>query len=180
MTYEEYKDSKKVKKNNFLKSLLSKLFTVVIFTMIVIIVSNLNVDFRNFLINDVLNNSMDFSKVNNILDSFTNVFKNNNTQTVFKEENKSEKYKDGTKYYVNTNSNIYLKDSGIVTYIGSNDDYLRYIVIQQSNGKYALYGNIDESIKLYDYVESGEEIGKSVSDFYYYVLYDDDSKLSND
>lgn len=180
MTYEEYKESKKVKKNNILKTLLSKLFTIVIFTMIVITISNLNTNFRNFLVNDVLNNSMDFSKVNNILDSFTSVFKNNNTQTVFKEETKSEKYKDGTKYYVNSNSSIYLKDSGIVTYIGSNDDYLKYIVIQQSNGKYALYGNINENIKLYDYIESGEEIGKSVSDFYYYVLYDDASKLKND
>ena len=65
MTYEEYKNKNNTKKSSVFKIILSKFYTVIIFTMIVIIISNSNSTFRNFLINDVLNNTMDFSKINN-------------------------------------------------------------------------------------------------------------------
>lgn len=180
MTYEEYKESKNPKKNNIISSILSKLFTVIIFTMIVIILCNCNKTFKNFIINDVLNNSMNFSYTNKIIDKFTDIFKNNKTQVVFKEENKSEIYKDGIKYYSSNNSDVLLKDSGIVTYIGNKEGYGNTIIIQQSNGYYAWYGNVKESIKLYDYIESGEKIGTTVENYYYYVLYKDDKPITNE
>ena len=46
-----------------------------------------------------------------------------------------------------------------------------------TNGYYAWYGNIKESVKLYDYIEKGEYLGNSMSDFYYYVLYKDDKPI---
>ena len=77
MTYEEYKNNKNQNKknNSWLKNILGKFFTVVIFTMIVLIISNFSPKFREFLIDDVLNKTMDFSRVNNLVDSFTSVFK---------------------------------------------------------------------------------------------------------
>ena len=175
MTYEEYKkEENKNNKNSFIKKLIGKLFTVVIFTMLVVIASNYSPKFRTFLTDKVLNNSMNFSKVNNILDKFTSMYKVEKTKEVSNviELNK-EKYLDGVKYIVTDNEKVYVKDSGIITYIGEKKGYGNTVVIQQSNGYYAWYGNIKESVKLYDYLESGSEVGVASKEYYYVLLKDD-------
>ena len=178
MTYEEYKNKKDSKANNIFKKILSKLFTIVIFTMIVITLSNMSPKFKSFIIDKVLNSTIDFSFVNKLSNKVTNVFKtSNNTLPVVKEENnRKERYKDGIKYIVNKGASVNIKDSGIVTYIGNKDGYNNTVIIQQSNGYYAWYGNIKEEVKLYDYIEAGETIGTS-SDEYYYALFKDDKPV---
>ena len=178
MTYEDYRN-KSSKKGSLFKRLLSKLFTVIIFTMLVVIGSNYSPSFRNFIIDEVLNNTMDFSKINKLINNASNVFKSDEIVSVssdIKEE--SEEYLDGIKYKVNKNSDIILKDSGIVTFIGEKKGYGNTVIIQQSNGYYAWYGNIKESIKLYDYVEKGSVIGNSKTEEYYYALFKDDKKVN--
>ena len=176
MTYNEYKNPKQ--KNSFIKRLINKFFTVVIFTMIVVIISNYSISFRKFIINNVLNNTMDFSKINKLLNKTTNVFKKDEVVSVAGEiEEKDEEYLDGIKYKVKKNSSIFLKNSGIVTFIGKKKGYNNTVIVQQSNGYYAWYGNIKQSIKLYDYVEKGSVIGTSLTDEYYYALFKDDKKV---
>ena len=177
MTYDEYKNKSKTKKS-FLKTLISKLFTVIIFTMLVVIISNYSTTFRNFIINDVLNNTMDFSKINKLINTASNVFKKDEVVSVLSEVDSSSKYLDGLKYKVTKNSEITIKESGIVTYIGEKKGYNNTVIIQQSNGYYAWYGNIKESIKLYDYVEKGSVIGNSLTEEYYYALFKDDKKVN--
>ena len=90
MTYEEYKNNKNEKpKNEILKKILSKLFTIIIFIMLVVTISNYSPGFKNFIIDDVLNSTYDFSKVNKLINNFTTVFKNDNTTKVTFEENKT-------------------------------------------------------------------------------------------
>lgn len=180
MTYEEYKNKKDSKANNIFKKILSKLFTIVIFTMIVITLSNTSPKFKSFIVDKVLNSTIDFSFVNKLSNKVTNVFKtSNNTLPVVKEENnRKEKYKDGIKYIVNKGASVNIKDSGIVTYIGNKDGYNNTVIIQQSNGYYAWYGNIKEEVKLYDYIESGSKIGKTLSNEYYYVLLKDNKPVN--
>lgn len=176
MTYEEYKSNKKVKKSNIFKKLFNKLFTVVIFTIVVITISNFSPKFKDFLINDVLNNSMDFSFMNKITSTFTDVFENGETENVsFEPEVKKEKYKDGIKYYMEYTDEVKLHDSGIVTFLGEKDG-LNTIMIQQSNGYYAMYANIKPTVKLYDYVSKNTVIGTS-EDYYYFALYKDDKPV---
>lgn len=181
MTYEEYKNNKngiKDSKNNVIKILLNKLFTIIIFVMLIIIISNHSPKFKSFIIDKVLNSTFDFSFVNKFMNKTTNIFKeDNNTLPVSKEIKSDIKYKDGVKYLIGENEKIYVKDSGIVTYIGNKEGYNNTIVIQQSNGYYAWYGNVKESVKLYDYIEKGSEIGSS-SDEYYYVLLKDDKPIN--
>ena len=63
MTYEEYKNNKSnKKKNSIISIILSKLFTIIIFSMLIITMCNHSSRFKNFIVNDVLNNTMDFSK----------------------------------------------------------------------------------------------------------------------
>lgn len=180
MTYEEYKNKKDSKANNIFKKILSKLFTIVIFTMIVITLSNTSPKFKSFIVDKVLNSTIDFSFVNKLSNKVTNVFKtSNNTLPVVKEENnRKEKYKDGIKYIVNKGASVNIKDSGIVTYIGNKDGYNNTVIIQQSNGYYAWYGNIKEEVKLYDYIESGSKIGSSLTNEYYYVLLKDNKPVN--
>ncbi len=182
MTYDEYKNSKECKtKKNYLKVFLGKLFTIIIFSMTIIIISNLSSDFRNFIINDVLNSTFDFSSFNKFVNKTTNVFKNNETMNVSSEVvvSNTEEYLDGVKYILKETEKVYVKDSGIVTFIGKKEGYNNTIVIQQSNGYYAWYGNVKESIKLYDYVEKGSVIG-TATDEYYYVLLKDDKPIKNE
>lgn len=180
MTYEEYKNKKDSKANNIFKKILSKLFTIVIFTMIVITLSNTSPKFKSFIVDKVLNSTIDFSFVNKLSNKVTNVFKTpNNTLPVAKEENnRKERYKDGIKYIVNKGASVNIKDSGIVTYIGNKDGYNNTVIIQQSNGYYAWYGNIKEEVKLYDYIESGNKIGETLTNEYYYVLLKDNKPVN--
>lgn len=180
MTYEEYKNKKDSKANNIFKKILSKLFTIVIFTMIVITLSNTSPKFKSFIVDKVLNSTIDFSFANKLSNKVTNVFKtSNNTLPVVKEENnRKERYKDGIKYIVNKGASVNIKDSGIVTYIGNKDGYNNTVIIQQSNGYYAWYGNIKEEVKLYDYIESGSKIGSSLTNEYYYVLLKDNKPVN--
>lgn len=180
MTYEEYKNKKDSKANNIFKKILSKLFTIVIFTMIVITLSNTSPKFKSFIVDKVLNSTIDFSFVNKLSNKVTNVFKTpNNTLPVVKEENnRKERYKDGIKYIVNKGASVNIKDSGIVTYIGNKDGYNNTVIIQQSNGYYAWYGNIKEEVKLYDYIESGSKIGETLTNEYYYVLLKDNKPVN--
>lgn len=180
MTYEEYKNKKDSKASNIFKKILSKLFTIVIFTMIVITLSNTSPKFKSFIVDKVLNSTIDFSFVNKLSNKVTNVFKTpNNTLPVVKEENnRKERYKDGIKYIVNKGASVNIKDSGIVTYIGNKDGYNNTVIIQQSNGYYAWYGNIKEEVKLYDYIESGSKIGETLTNEYYYVLLKDNKPVN--
>lgn len=180
MTYEEYKNKKDSKANNLFKKILSKLFTIVIFTMIVITLSNMSPKFKSFIVDKVLNSTIDFSFVNKLSNKVTNVFKtSNNTLPVVKEENnRKERYKDGIKYIVNKGASVNIKDSGIVTYIGNKDGYNNTVIIQQSNGYYAWYGNIKEEVKLYDYIESGSKIGETLTNEYYYILLKDNKPVN--
>ena len=187
MTYEEYKSSKKNKinqnkeKRSPLKTALNKLFTIIIFCMLVVIISNHSPKFKSFIVDKVLNSTIDFSFVNRFLNKATNVF-NNKTETtvpVSKEIKESVKYKDGLKYIIGEDEEVIVQNSGIVTFIGKKDGYNNTIIVQQSNGYYAWYGNVKESVKLYDYVEKGSVIG-SASDEYYYVLLKDDEPIDLD
>lgn len=180
MTYEEYKNKKDSKANNIFKKILSKLFTIVMFTMIVITLSNMSPKFKSFIVDKVLNSTIDFSFVNKLSNKVTNVFKtSNNTLPVVKEENnRKERYKDGIKYIVNKGASVNIKDSGIVTYIGNKDGYNNTVIIQQSNGYYAWYGNIKEEVKLYDYIESGSKIGETLTNEYYYMLLKDNKPVN--
>lgn len=177
MTYEEYKNKKSINlkhNKNLLNNLFNKLWTVIVWSLLIIIICNYSPSFKSFLVNKVLNSTFDFSHINKIVNKFTNIFKKDiETLPVSKEILKNEKYKDGIKYYVEDDNNVYLKDSGIVTFIGEKEGYNNTIIIQQSNGYYAWYGNVKENIKLYDYVESGTIIGTADKEYYYVLLKDD-------
>lgn len=175
MTYEEYKNNKNERNNKtkkIISYILNQVLTIIIFIMIILIISNYSVKFRNFLKEDVLSSSMNFSYFNNIIDKITNIFKSEITIPVNNEVKEYIKYKDGVKYITKEGENVLLKSSGIITLIEEKEDYGNTIVVQQSDGYYAWYSNIEPKVKLYDYVEMGSVIGVSKGEYYYVLLKD--------
>lgn len=177
MTYEEYKNSKRSNNKNkksIIKSFINKILIVIILLLIVLISCNYSPKFKTFIEEEVLQNTIDFSKVNKLLSNITDVFKEEeNIIAVSSEIKESEIHLDGIKYKINEGENIKIKDSGIITFIGEKEGYNNTIIVQQSNGYYAWYGNIKEEVKIYDYIESGSTLGTAISDEYYYVLLKD-------
>lgn len=177
MTYEEYKNNKNNKdhkENNFIKNIFSKLLTIIVFTLLIVIISNNSPKFKSFIKDKVLDSTFDFSKVNKLISNITDIFNTKtDTMNASKIYRESEKYKDGIKYILNEEENVYLSDSGIITFIGEKEGYNNTIIVQQSNGYYAWYGNINPKVKLYDYVEKGSLIGSASNEYYYVLLKDD-------
>ena len=172
MTYEEYKSGKDgSKKKSILSSMLSKLLTIVIFILIVMIVSNVSPKFRNYVNDHILNSTIDFSFVNKFTNKVTDLFKGKENVPVVKTDDEYEKYMEGVKYV--HSGDVLLKSSGIVTFIGEKEGYGNTIIVQQSNGYYAWYGNVKETVKIYDYVEKNSVIGTCENEYYYVLLKDD-------
>ena len=173
MTYEEYKNNKKeTSSRSIFKSFMSKLFTIVIFTMLVIIISNYSPKFRDFITNKVLNSTIDFSFINKFMNRTTDVFKKEETKKVFKEETKHEKYKDGIKIFTENDTLVSSICGGIVVYVGDKDDYGNSVIIQGNDGVDYLYGNLHNlNINLYDYIENDTLIGSTRDNYMYLVLF---------
>jgi len=181
MTYEEYKNSKKGKnKKSFFKKLISKILIVIILLLCIMIACNYSPRFKEFINDKVLGDTFDFSKINNFISELN---KEDKTVPAIKEvedtktNNVFQKYKEGVKYQIKKGESINIKESGIVTYIGEKEGYNNTIIVQQSNGYYAWYGNIKEEIKLYDYVTKGNTLGTAIADEYYFALFKDGKPL---
>ena len=89
-----------------------------------------------------------------------------NTRMVFHEQlayEKQEKYLDGVKLTVDKEYLVPVLDSGIVVFVGDKEKCGPTIIVQQVNGIDVWYDGVDSSsIKLYDYVEQGDLLGKAL------------------
>mgnify|MGYP005770796613 CR=1 FL=1 len=74
------------------------------------------------------------------------------------------KYKDGTKFTVDTNYLMPALQSGIVVFIGEKEGYGQTVIIQGTDGVDVWYANINSTLKLYDYVEKQSLVGESIND----------------
>jgi hypothetical protein len=84
MTYEEYKNNKnESSKKGFISKTLNKMFTIIIFVGLVLIISNISPKFKNFIIDEVLNSTMDFSFVNKITNKITNIYRQNRSSNKY-------------------------------------------------------------------------------------------------
>lgn len=180
MTLEEYRKKNKKKNKKYLSNLLTRILIVIIIIFVLLIFVNFNPDLKNKIKNTLFKTDYNFSYLNKVYNKyFADVFDKVNDKDVAvvskNSTKKQEKYKDGVKVYLDNTSEIKLLHSGIVVYIGNKKNYGKTIIIQQSNGIDAWYGNIDTTkVKLYDYVEKDKTI--ATGDKYYYLVYEKDGK----
>lgn len=178
----ESKDKEELPKNiKYLKGLISRTLITIIFVLGSIIYTNINSDNKKLYKKYVLENSLSFTKINNLYNDLFGEIDflkktNDNSTPVFNNISYSsiENYKNGVKLNVGTNETINVITSGIVVYIGEKDDLGNTIIIQGNDGIDIWYSNItDTDIKVYDYIEKGSILGTSNSNEVYLTIMKD-------
>lgn len=171
-------DNKKEKSviNKFLFSTLIKtLIVIVMFLSTLIYIRKDNKNKKN--INKIVyQNSLSFAKIYSIYKKYLGdviPFKNNfkeNVKKVSQDKLTYEKIVKEDNGYILTVSNDYLVScikSGIIVEIKKDDKYSNVIKIQDKGGLNISYGFLDEvDVKLYDYVEKGQLLGKCTKKLY--------------
>ena len=69
-------------------------------------------------------------------------------------------YKDGVLLNVDDNYLVPCLNNGVVIFVGDKSDYGECVVVQQDDGINVWYCNINVSVSIYDYVNSGNFIGE--------------------
>ncbi len=167
MTLEEYKSKKKgqtVGSNKYLNGLVKRTMICFVFVLLVLAISLMSETGRSYIKKYLLETNFEFSKINTLYNKYIGKLTDENTEVVsgnqLLEYTSKEKYNDGVKLTVSENYNVNLLESGIVVYIGEKEVYGNTIIVQQSNGIDAWYGNIENvDVKIYDYIEKGTIIG---------------------
>lgn len=162
----------------YLKGLISRTLITIIFVLGSIIYTNINSDNKKLYKKYVLENSLSFTKINNLYNDLFGEIDflkkpNDNSTPVFNNISYSsiENYKNGVKLNVSTNETISVITSGIVVYIGEKDELGNTIIIQGNDGVDIWYSNItDTDIKVYDYIEKGTILGTSNSNELYLTI----------
>lgn len=178
MTLEEYKSKKNKKNNKSNKKYLSNLLTRTLITIIlifgVLIMVNFDKDFKEKIDKYLFQTNYNFSSINKLYNNyFADIFNSSkDTALVFdeKEEKKQEeytKYKDGVVKEIGKNEEVKLLNGGIVVFVGEKEGYGNTIIVQQSNGTDAWYGNMEKvNVKVYDYIEKDKVIGTASEKLY--------------
>lgn len=189
---ESFKKLNNKKEKNTSESLLSRfLFSVLIKCLIIVILflgsliyikrSDENKDnFKNI----VYKNSLSFAKIYSVYKKylgdvipFKNIFKDN-IKAVSNEKisyEKVQKDKDGYIFTVTSQYVVPAIKSGIVIEVKKDDNYLNLIKVQDKDGLNITYGYLEEiDVKLYDYVNKGELMGKC--DKKLYLIFEKDDK----
>lgn len=157
----------KKKTKNKLLSLLNKILLCTIIGLVSMILIKKNPSFSNFIKNDVLKDNISFAYIKKIYNKYLGDIlpeKKDKEVSVFNEKIdyiKKEKYLNGYKLEVSDNYLVPVLNDGIVVYIGEKENYGNIIIIEQSDGTSMWYGNINSSIKLYDYVKKGSFLGEA-------------------
>ena len=175
MNLEEYRNSRKSKtkvkvrrrlKRN-IRSLINKTLLSIIVFLVALIITKDNGTMKKLLNEKVYQDSIHFTKAKELYNKYFGKYigEKETEVSVFTEKldySQSNIYKDGVKLTVTSNYLVPALESGIVIFIGNNDDYGRVVVVEQINGVDVYYGNITEKdIKLYDYIEKGSLIGET-------------------
>ena len=174
MTLEEYKSKKKgqtVGSNKYLNGLVKRTMICFVFVLLVLAISLMSETGRSYIKKYLLETNFEFSKINTLYNKYIGKLTDENTEVVsgnqLLEYTSKEKYNDGVKLTVGENYNVNLLESGIVVYIGEKEGYGNTIIVQQSNGIDAWYGNIENvDGKIYDYIEKGTIIGNTNKTLY--------------
>lgn len=183
-------DYLKSNSNNSIKTYINKLIKRVLLTTIVIlsilIVCNLNKNFKAFINENVYETNYNFSKINALYKKYFLDIKNNAEDKVTNLVNKNnildytetKEYKDGVLLSVSDKYPVKMLESGLIVSVG-NREGINSVIVQQSNGIDVIYGNIDaKDIKVYDYIEKGTIIGETIENELYLAFYKDRKVLS--
>lgn len=168
----------KNKKKNFLMSFFNKILVCIILVIICLIMMKTNSNFKEFVSEKIFKDNISFAYLNNLYNKYFGSilpsYKNSDTEVVFNEKleyKEYNKYLDGYKLSVTTSYLVPIIESGIVVYIGNIDNYGESVIIEGIDGVDIWYSNLENiSVKLYDYVNSGDYLGEVKGEDLYLVF----------
>lgn len=171
--YNKYYKCKKKNKNNYI----TKILLSIIFFLVCIIYTKIDVTNKKNFEKIFLNDSISFVKVNNFYQKyFGNIIPMPDVtkeSLVFSEQSNiktKEKYLNGEMLSLD-NSNVNALESGIVVFIGEKEGYNNTIIVQGNDGVDIWYGNIlNTNLNLYDYVKKND-IMAQVNDNILYLVF---------
>ena len=161
--------------NKRVKKFFIKLFIMIIIFLSLFIVCKINPKVKNSIYKHVYNSNISFSSIKKLYNEklgniipFQDIFKE---KKVFNEDLKYEKlsvYDKGVKLKLSENYAIPIIKGGIVIFVGDKENYGKTVIIQQSNGIDAWYGNLSNvNMKLYDYVSDNDIVGEAKNNYLY-------------
>ena len=148
-----------------IRNTITKVLLTIIITLILLIFFKTNNDFKRLFNKYVYNTSLPFTDFKELYDKyFLGKDENEVVQTFVEKITYYDKslYEDGVKLTVSDNYLVPAIDSGIVVFIGDKDKYGKTIIVQQVNGIDVFYGNVNNNVNMYDYVEKGSLIGEAI------------------
>ena len=168
----------KNKKKNFLMSFFNKILVCIILVIICLIMMKTNSNFQEFVSEKIFKDNISFAYLNNLYNKYFGSilpsYKNSDTEVVFNEKLEYfeyNKYLDGYKLSVTASYLVPIIESGIVVYIGNIDNYGESVIIEGIDGVDIWYSNLENiSVKLYDYVNSGDYLGEVKGEDLYLVF----------
>lgn len=169
----------------YLRSLILRSLFVVVLFLVLAIFSKSSKTYKDLIVTNLYEKNISFTKVkkfyNKYLGGIIPLEKvTNEVSPVFSENLKytSESiYHDGVKLEVTKNYLVPIIEEGMVVYIGEKENYGNVIIIEGIDGIDIWYGNIESTtVKLYDYVESGNYLG-TTKDTSLYLAYSKDGKF---
>lgn len=166
---------------------ITKLFILIILTLIVMIGLKKDLHFRSLFYKNVYETNFSFAMINSWYESkfgspipFLD-YLNINVEPVFNEKLKYESvedYLDGAKLKVQKKYLVPIKTTGLVIFAGEKEGYGNTVIIQQKDGIDVWYGNLEQiNVNLYDYVKEGSLLGEVKEDFLYIVFKKDGNVL---
>lgn len=184
------RNNTKNSKNNLIKyskRLGIRILIVLIIFLSLSIIYKKNDNLKNTITEYVFKDEISFIKIKNIYDKYLGgllpIKKEISTKKVFNEKlnyNNLSVYHDGVNLSVSESYLVPSLDEGMVVFIGNKDNYGNTVIIENLDGIYIWYGNINTtSLKLYDYVEKGTYIGE-VSNNLYLIFSKDNIYLNYD
>lgn len=178
-------NDKKYSDSSHVKNFFIKLFILLIVFFSLAIVCKENDMVKDKIVKYLYSEDISFTKIKKIYNKYLGgilpIKKEINTEKVFNESlkyNNSSLYLDGVKLDVDDNYLVPSLSEGMVVFIGEKDGYGKTIIIEDLDGIYNWYGNIESSsLKLYDYVEKGSLVGE-VNKYLYLVFSKGDKYLN--
>lgn len=162
-------NDKKSSTHSFIKKFFIKLFVLLIIFFSLAIVCKENEVVKEKVVKYLYSEDISFTKIKKIYNKYLGgilpIKKEVDTEKVFNESlkyNSHELYLNGVKLEVTDNYLVPALREGMVVFIGEKEGYGQTIIIEDLDGVYNWYGNIDSSsLKLYDYVEKGSLVGEA-------------------
>ena len=172
--------NKEKNKSNKIMKFVNKTLTAIFLGLVFLIIMEYSPKFKNFMQEDVLNKNFSFGFIGKLYDKYFGEVLPKTSDSVVKVFNEKisfsnkEKYLNGYKLTVNNNYLVPVIKSGVVVFIGENEDYGNVITIEGEDNTTITYGNIKNTdLKLYNYINSGEFLGEADGDFIYLIIQKD-------